>query len=112
MIGFRGRVALLVAALAVFTVAVYMASIRDYGAAVAVGCTALFFAIWALGAGVTDAEQGEKVGELWVETDETLMLCAGDRLILTDRGELFIECRDGARRDLKTARMGADHEFV
>jgi len=112
MIGFKARMALLGAALAVFAVAVYMAHLRDYGAAVAVGCTALFLAIWALGAGVTEAEAGEKVGALWVEADDTLVLCKGDRLIITDRGELFMAYQNGSRRELKTAWMGAEHEFV
>jgi hypothetical protein len=112
MIGFKARMAMLAGALVTFAVAVYMASIRDFGAAVAVGCTALFFAIWALGAGVTDAGDGERVGVLWVESDAVIVLMPGDRLQLTDQGQIFVSRWNGVKAELKDARMGADHEFV
>jgi hypothetical protein len=112
MIGLKGRIALVTAALAIFMVAGYMAHLKDYGAAVAVGCTSLFLAIWALGAGVTDAGDGERVGVLWVESDAVIILMPGDRLQLTDQGQIYVSRYNGVKMELKDARMGADHEFV
>jgi hypothetical protein len=111
MIGLKGRIALLGAALVVFGVAVYMASIRDFGAAVAVGCTALFFAIWALGAGVTEDEQ-EKVSTIWVESSEPLYLPVGERLMISSDGKIWIETDEGVRFIKKNAVLGVNYELV